>query len=226
VAERRVNGSPPRAVVFDLDGTLVDSREDIVRSTQHTLQVHGAEVLSGDVIATFVGDGARALLAGAFRLPATHPSLDGYLETFLDYYTAHAADYTRPMPGAIEAMGALSSYPFALATNKMRRTTDAVLEKLGLRDRFRVIVGGGDLPKHKPDPMVLTHVARELGVEPTSLVMVGDGHQDVLAGVAVGARTVGVLGGFGTESALREAGADVVIASLAELPRAIRQMAS
>jgi phosphoglycolate phosphatase len=216
---------PPRAIVFDLDGTLVDSRTDIVQATQHTLRMHGARVLDGDEIATFVGDGARSLLAGATRLPKEDPGLDAYLTTFLDYYTAHAADHTTLMPGALAAMDALAAYPLALATNKTRRTADAVLSALGLQQRFRIVVGGGDLPQHKPDPAVLTHVARELGVPPESLVMVGDGHQDVRAGKAVGARSVGVLGGFGKKAELIDAGADAVLEALDELPDVVADWA-
>ena len=212
------------AVVFDLDGTLVDSREDIVRATQFTLREHGARVLSASVIASFVGDGARVLLARAWKLPETDPALDAYLATFLDYYTAHAADFTRPMPGAIEALDALGAFPLALATNKPRRTTDAVLRELALAERFRCIVAGGDLPSNKPDPSVLQHVASALGVAPDALVMIGDGRQDIRAGKAVGAATIGVLGGFGTEEELVAAGADVILPSLHGAPAAVREL--
>ena len=216
--------APRFAVVFDLDGTLVDSREDIVRATQFTLRQHGARELPAEVIASFVGDGARLLLARAFDVPETAPALDAHLATFLEYYTAHAADFTRPMPGALSALDALREVPLALATNKPRRTTDAVLRELGLAPRFRCIVAGGDLPQIKPDPVVLQHVASELGVLPGALVMVGDGRQDIRAGKAVGAATVGVLGGFGTEEELVAAGADVVLPSLHDVPRVVQEL--
>jgi 2-phosphoglycolate phosphatase len=214
----------PFAVVFDLDGTLVDSREDIVRATQFTLRQHGARELTAEVIASFVGDGARVLLARAWQLPESDPALDAYLSTFLAYYTAHAADFTRPMPGAIETLDALRAFPLGLATNKPRQTTDAVLRELGLAPRFRCIVAGGDLPTNKPDPAVLRHVAGALGIAPGALVMIGDGRQDIRAGKAVGAATIGVLGGFGTEEELVAAGADVVLPSLHDVPRVVHEL--
>jgi phosphoglycolate phosphatase len=207
-----------RGVVFDLDGTLVDSRDDIVQAVQHTRRAHGAGALPPDVIASYVGDGARVLLARAWQLPEADAALDAYLVTFLDFYTAHAADHTRLMKGAHEALDALSALPLALATNKPRVTTDAVLTHLDLARHFRLIVAGGDLPKAKPDAMVLEHVAHALDVPAPALVMVGDGPQDIRAGLAVGAHTIGVLGGFAHRDALVAAGAHVIIDDLTALP--------
>jgi phosphoglycolate phosphatase len=106
--------------------------------------------------------------------------------------------------------------PLALCTNKPRITTEPVLAALGL-DSFRVVVAGGDLPEKKPHPAPLLHIAQALALAPRELVMVGDGAQDILAGRAAGARTVGVRGGIQAEARLLAAEPDVVIESLAEL---------
>jgi 2-phosphoglycolate phosphatase len=216
---------PARAVVFDLDGTLVDSLADIAAATNHTLAAHGRAALSEPEIAGYVGDGAPLLLARAARLDPAAPELQSLLGTFLDYYAAHAADRTRLLPGAREALAALSDFALALLTNKPRRTTDALLARLDLAPAFAVVIAGGDLAAQKPDPTPLRQIAERLGLSPQELVMVGDGPQDVECGRAAGARTVGVLGGIAAPERLLAAKPDAVIDSLAELPALVERWA-
>lgn len=214
------------AIVFDLDGTLVDSLDDIVAAANHTLAAHGYAALEPLELAGYVGDGARLLLARAARLAPEDPALEPLLTSFLERYTAHAADHTRVRPGALEALESLADLPLALCTNKPRATTRVVLERLSLARFFRAVVADGDLPRNKPDPMVLGFVAAKLGVAASDLVMVGDGPQDIACGKAVGARTVGVLGGIAAEARLLAAGPDVLVHSLAELPAIVRRWAA
>jgi phosphoglycolate phosphatase len=204
-------------VVFDLDGTLIDSRADIVDAVTFTLRENGGRPRTADEIASYVGDGARILLARAFDLPTTDSRLDEALETFLAYYGRHGADHTTLMPGTQEALEALSGLPLSICTNKARVATELVVDRLGLRGSFECIVAGGDLPERKPHPMPLRHIASHLGVSTRSLLMVGDGPQDVECGRAAGARTVGVLGGFSDEATLRSAKPDALIHGLSEL---------
>src|SRR6188768_2050255 len=166
-------------IVFDLDGTLIDSRLDIANSANHALGAHGFATLSSGEISTYVGDGARLLLARAARLEPSAPALDSLLSSFIAHYEAHPTDHTLLLPGAHEALTQLRHLPLALCTNKPRSISDRVLSNLRLPAHFQVIVGGGDLPKNKPDPLPLQHIARELGLSPTELVMVGDGAQDI-----------------------------------------------
>ncbi|HLV21815.1 MAG TPA: HAD-IA family hydrolase [Polyangiaceae bacterium] len=207
-----------RAVVFDLDGTLIDSRLDIAHAANAALVRAGRTALDPAEIATYVGDGARRLMQRAARVAADDPGLDRLLEDFLRAYEAAATPHTHRMPGAERALTALAHLPLAVCTNKPRRTTDIVLGELGLGPHFRAVVAGGDLPVHKPDPAVLRHTAALLGVEPAELVMVGDGPQDVECGRAVAARTVGVKGGIVPLERLVAAEPDVLLDSLAELP--------
>jgi phosphoglycolate phosphatase len=210
-------------LVFDLDGTLIDSRQDIAEAANHALQAHGLPRLSASEIATYVGDGARALLARAARVDLEAPVLDALLETFLAYYAEHPTDHTLLLPGAQEALTQLSHLPLALCTNKPRSITDAVLANLRLPVQFRVVVGGGDLPKNKPDPLPLLHIAEQLQLTPAELVMVGDGAQDIACAKAAGAHSVGVEGGIQGQEAMLSAGPDVVLKSLAELPAVIER---
>jgi phosphoglycolate phosphatase len=208
-------------VVFDLDGTLVDSRRDIIRAVEVALSTHGVAPPAPDVIAGFVGDGARLLVARALASPPNTPRVEAVLETFLDYYEAHPVDHTAPMPGALAALAALDSVPLAVCTNKTRRIADLVLSRLGISRRFAAVVGGGDTARGKPDAEPLLAIAERLGTQAPELVMVGDGVQDVACGRAAGAFTVAVLGGFGTEAALRAARPNLVISNLSELASAL-----
>ncbi|MCC6559472.1 MAG: HAD-IA family hydrolase [Polyangiaceae bacterium] len=216
----------PAAVVFDLDGTLIDSRGDIVASVNHALAAAGRRPLPAQVIVRYVGDGARALCARAAELPEAAPEVDAIVDAFIAYYTRHPIDFTRWMPGAQEALESLSDMSdmtLAVCTNKARATTDAILSALGVRSRFRAVLAGGDLPDKKPSPAPLLQLARLLGVGPERLVMVGDGPQDVECARRAGARAVGVLGGFAARERLIEARPDVLLQSLAELRDVIRR---
>jgi 2-phosphoglycolate phosphatase len=207
-----------RGVAFDLDGTLVDSRGDIAASCNHVLAWSGRAPLEERVIARFVGDGARALLARAFGIARDAPEMEALLAEFVRHYSANPVVHTRWMPGALEAMAELDrrGVPFALVTNKAREVTLPVLAALGVTSRFAAVYAGGDGPL-KPGPEPILEVARQMGARPEEAWVVGDAAQDVGAGRAAGAFTVAVLGGFQDEAQLRAAEPHVVIESLAEL---------
>lgn len=211
----------PGAVVFDLDGTLVDSRGDIVRACNAMLSALGRRTLPDETIASFVGDGAPHLVLQA--LTATTDSVAPGdvargLELFLDAYAADPIGRTRLMPGALEALDALAALPLALCTNKSRRTTLLVLDGLDLARHFALVVCGDDLEQRKPHPLPLQTVASHVGCAPERLVMVGDGPQDIECGRAAGARTVGVKGGVLPLERLLSARPDVLLETLHELP--------
>jgi phosphoglycolate phosphatase len=212
-------------VVFDLDGTLIDSRLDIANSANHALSAHGYATLSVSEISTYVGDGARLLLARSARLEPSAPALDALLATFVAHYVEHPTDHTLLLPGAHEALTQLSelNLPLALCTNKPRAIADRVLANLRLPVAFQVVVGSGDLPKNKPDPLPLRYIATELGLSPTELVMVGDGAQDIACAKAAGAHSVGVVGGMQAHDLLLASEPDVLLESLLELPAALQR---
>ncbi len=214
---------PARAIVFDLDGTLVDSRRDIAAATNHALASHGFPPLPELEIAGYVGDGARSLLARASRLGTKTPELDELLATFLDYYQNHPADFTKPTAGAERALEALRC-PLGLCTNKPRRTTMALLRALGWEERFAATVAGGDLPVCKPAPEPLLEIARLVQTPPGRLIMVGDGPQDIECGRAVGCFTVGIPGALIPEERLLAAGPHAVLRSLVELPALVAHL--
>jgi phosphoglycolate phosphatase len=215
-----------RAVVFDLDGTLVDSSRDIAEAANHALERSERPRLPHDELSSYVGDGAPLLLARAARLDVEDPRTAALVADFLDFYAEHPVDHTVLMPGALAALDALGALELGVCTNKPRRTAVAVLEGLHLTARFASLVAGDDLPERKPHPSMVLEVARQLGVSSSELVMVGDGAQDVEAGRRAGALTIGVRGGIQGTDRLVAARPDLLIDTLAELPAALTRLRS
>jgi len=187
---------PIGAVVFDLDGTLIDSCADIAQAANHCLAEAGLPARSEAEIRGFIGDGSRLLLQRAARLQPDDALLELMLQSFFAFYTEHAIDHTRLLPGAREVLGRLVALPRALCTNKPRVTTLAVLAGLGIASDFDVVVASGDAAYDKPHPAPLLRVAELLGIRVERLVLVGDGPQDVACARAAGARSIGITEGI------------------------------
>jgi len=217
---------PPTAVVFDLDGTLIDSRGDIVAALNHALLSTGRTPQPAQVIVRLVGDGARTLCARAARLPEDAKEVDELIELFLGYYKDHPLDFTRMATGAfetLEALAAMDNMVLGLCTNKHRLATAAVLAALGLEDKFGAIVAGGDLPEKKPHGAPLLLAAKKLGVNPASVVMVGDGPQDVFCARNAGTWAIAVESGFSATDTLMAAGPDVTVRDLLMVPSIVQR---
>jgi 2-phosphoglycolate phosphatase len=215
--------APVSAVVFDLDGTLIDSCADIASAANHCLAVGGLPTRSQREICSFIGDGSRVLLQRASGLAPQDPRLDEMLLVFVGHYTEHAVVQTQLLPGVREVLEALSDLPRAVCTNKPRVTTQVVLERLGIAPLFDVVVAGGDTERHKPHPAPLLRVAEQLGLDVADLVLVGDGPQDVECARAAGARSIGIREAIIVPlEKLRAAGPDRLV-PLAEVPEVIRE---
>ena len=216
---------PPVAVMFDLDGTLVDSRGDIVAAMNHALLTTGRAALTAPAIIRYVGDGARALCARCARVSESSVEVDELLAAFLIYYVEHPVEFTRWTLGAQETLDALAAMgmPLGICTNKPRVTTEAVLAALGIRTRFRGVVAGGDIAEKKPAPAPVLHVARQVGVSPDVCVMVGDSPQDVECARRAGMRSIAVTNGFSSRERLVDARPDVLLDSLAEVVDVVRR---
>jgi 2-phosphoglycolate phosphatase len=179
-------------VVFDLDGTLIDSCTDIACAANHCLALVGLPGCSEARVRESIGDGSRVLLQRVSGLELHEPRLEMMLQEFFVYYTEHAVDHTRLIPGAREVLDQLRHLPLALCTNKPRVTTTAVLEGLGIAADFAAVVAQGDVAETKPHPAPLRRVAELLDVPCERLVMVGDGPQDIECARAAGALSVGI----------------------------------
>lgn len=213
----------PRVLVFDLDGTLLDTSADIAAACNHALVATGRHPLKPEVIRKYVGDGARRLCGRVAGLTEQDDELDAVVDAFMTYYLEHPADEAKWMPHAREVLDEVRGVKFALCTNKPRRVTNLVLEAMGIAGRFACVVGGGDVRAGKPDPEGLLSIARALSVDAHELVMVGDGPQDVLAGRAAGCRTIAVSCGFTPRAQLAELRPDVILESLADVGEIMRR---
>ena len=212
-------------VVFDLDGTLVDSCADIAAAANHCLRAAGLPERSLEEVRSFIGDGSKILLQRAGDIGPEDHRLQPMLEEFFDFYSAHAVERTRLLPGALEALASVAEgWPLALCTNKPAATTRIVLERLRLRPFFSAVVASGDAEFNKPHAAPLELVAARMQVAAGELVMVGDGPQDVGAARAVGARSIGLLDDvFGHLAALQASKPDV-LARLVDVPRVVGEL--
>src|SRR5215475_1819936 len=189
-------------VVFDLDGTLIDSRLDLVHSVNAALRhIHRPE-LPDEVVASYVGDGAPALIQRALGPEAVDPSLVRKgLEFFLSYYREHKLDHTIVYPGVQDALAAIQKgngvpRKLAVLSNKPVNPSRAIVESLGLGSYFTQVYGGNSFATKKPDPEGVLRLVSEAGVRPEHTAMVGDSHVDVRTGRNAGLWTVAVKYGF------------------------------
>jgi phosphoglycolate phosphatase len=208
-----------RLVVFDLDGTLVDSSRDLATATNAALAevAPGVAPLSLDVVRSFVGEGAGVLIARSLAEAGIHKRVEEVLPTFLDLYRRCLLETTRLYPGVVETLDRLGGRILAVLTNKPGDLSRAILAGLGVADRFARIYGGGDFPGRKPDPAGLLLLLEDLGARPEEAVLVGDSAVDIRTGRAAGVPTVGVTYGLNPES-LQEAPPDVTISDIRDLP--------
>jgi phosphoglycolate phosphatase len=213
-----VSGRDARLVVFDLDGTLIDSGRDLACAVNRALQrvAAGAPVLPEEVVRTYIGSGARVLIARSLAGTGLALPVEDVLPVFLEEYGRGLLDATRLYPGTEEALERLRDRRLAVLTNKPGDMSRAILEGLGVKERFFRVYGAGDVDARKPDPGGLVRIAEEAGLSPRAAVMVGDSGIDVRTGRAAGALTAGVTYGFDTAS-FRDDPPDLLVSSLTEL---------
>jgi len=212
-----------KLVIFDLDGTLIDSRLDLVHSVNAALRHIGRPELPDDVIASYVGDGAPILIQRALGGEAADEALVRKgLEFFLSYYRAHKLDHTTVYGGIPETLAAIQQSTngtprqMAVLSNKPVVPSRAIVEALGLGRFFSQIYGGNSFATKKPDPEGARKLLAEYGVPPEQAAMIGDSHVDVSTGRNAGMLTVGVTYGFAPHTLLDNP-PDVVVDHAGEL---------
>ncbi len=213
--------TPARLFLFDLDGTLIDSKSDIARSLNRALESAGFSPLPLSKVSAFVGEGVHVLVTRALRevmrAEPEEEQVRHVAELYMKEYEAHPLDSTHLLDGVPEAFDRLWWASFAVVTNKPERLSRRILEGLGVADRFCIVVGGDSIPQRKPDAAPLQAAMSRCGAPPSQTVMVGDSAVDVRAGKAAGVFTCGVTGGFRDRAELESAGCDLIVASLADL---------
>lgn len=205
-------GPVVEALVFDLDGTLVDSRADLAAAVDAVRRDLGLAPLPAGAIEGMVGEGARLLVERALDGETRESVIAPALSAFFSHYDRLCLVSTRPYAGVPAALAALAGrVPLALLTNKPERFAVRILEALGLAGHFRQVVGGDTLPQRKPDPAPLRHVAAALGAPLERTLLVGDSRIDAETAARAGAPFAHVRWGYGRDREAEERGALLVI---------------
>lgn len=214
-----------KLVIFDLDGTLIDSRLDLVHSVNAALRHIGRPELPDDVIASYVGDGAPILIQRALGGEAIDDALVRQgLQFFLSYYREHKLDHTTVYDGVKQALASIQRASngnprlMAVLSNKPVVPSRLIVEALGLGQFFTQIYGGNSFATKKPDPEGARKLLQENGARPEETVIVGDSHTDVETGINAGLWTVGVSYGFAPHT-LEEQPPDVLVETPCELAK-------
>jgi len=215
-----------RLLIFDLDGTLIDSQLDLANSVNAMLRHFGRRELSQEVIANYIGDGAPMLIRRALGDPDDGHYMHEALDFFLHYYREHKLDNTTLYPGIREALAAVRwiennggrmERQFAVLSNKPVRPSSQILEGLGLRDMFVQVYGGNSFATKKPDPMGANALLEETGTPAEQAIIIGDSEIDVITARNAGTWSCGVNYGFRPDT-LKVVPPDVVIDTPRELP--------
>ncbi len=212
-------------IVFDLDGTLVDTRQDLTDAVNYALQKLGKPPLDVDTVTRNVGDGVRMLLLRTLQIEDEDLRMQGR-HYFIEYYSQHLADHTRPYPGISDVLNALACRTMAVLTNKSQEFTEPLLRQIGLDGYFAKVVGGNAGFPPKPDPQGLQSILQELEAEPETTIMIGDSGNDILVGKSVGARTCAVTWGYRPKEELLALEPDFVAEQPLDLVRIIENAAA
>lgn len=220
---------PVRAVVIDLDGTLLDTIPDLAIAANEMLAAMKQPALDVDLIRTFVGKGIATLvdktLAATHGVEPTPEQSASALAVFERCYAAVNGRHTAVYPGVFEGLTQMRDMelPLACVTNKAARYTQPLLEHMRLAPYFSQIVAGDTLPRKKPDPMQLLHAGKEFGVAPADMLMIGDSLNDAEAARAAGCPVFCVNYGYNEGRDVRDLDIDAIVSSLLEATRLIRK---
>lgn len=206
-----------RLLIFDLDGTLIDSKLDLALSVNATRAELGLGPIPHDLISTYVGHGATTLICRALGEHACDGEVERALAIFLDYYRLHMLDNTVAYPGVVEALEELRDKRLAVLTNKPVVFSREILAGLGIARYFSFIYGGNSFEQKKPDPMGVRKLMTDLNASPRQTLIIGDSDTDILTGRNAGVWTCGVTYGFGAHT-LAAVPPDLVLDDLRELP--------
>jgi phosphoglycolate phosphatase len=206
-----------RGLLFDLDGTLIDSTADLAAAGNWLRDREGLDPLSAEQIGSYVGDGAETMVR---RLLGRHEGdLEGLVDDYKKYYSEHCLDQTRLYPGVGSTLEQLRArgYKMAVVTNKPERISRRILDGLNVGACFGSVIGGNTCVNKKPHPEPLRMACGHLGLAPAAFVMVGDSRVDVEAGHNAGMPSVAILGGIGAQDLLHAAAPELLLERFTDL---------
>ena len=205
-------------LIFDLDGTLIDSKLDLAQSVNATRAHMGMGSLDISLISTYVGNGAPVLIRRALGTEASEGEIQEALEFFLEYYREHSLDQTRLYPGVHQALNRLSAAGkhLAVLTNKPVAMSRTIVQGLGIASYLFRVYGGNSFDFKKPHPVGVESLMQEAGIERASTLMVGDSSVDVQTARNAGVQACGVTYGFAPET-LHDPAPDLLVKSMEEL---------
>ncbi len=210
----------PDLLIFDLDGTLIDSRQDLTDALNRARAHFGLPSLDVAQVSGYVGDGVRRLVERG--MATTDPNVvEAALAVFRPYYAEHCLDHTRFYPDVPDVLDALAGRTLAVLTNKPEAPTRRILQGLGVAALFSPVIGGDSGPERKPDPAGVREVLRRTAMTPDRAIVIGDSLNDLHAARGAGVRACLVTYGIGAEADLRAAGPDLLLRRLGELPAAL-----
>jgi phosphoglycolate phosphatase len=207
-------------IIFDLDGTLIDSKLDLANSVNFTRQQLGLSVLERQLIFGYIGDGATMLIRRAMGEGLSEAEIQRALEIFLAHYSEHLLDNTTLYSGVAEALDELRPLRLAVLTNKPLKPTWAILQGLQIHNRFAVVYGGNSFEQKKPHPVGIEQILSDTGTARRRTVMVGDSYIDIQTGRNAAVATCGVTYGLASDT-LHEPKPDFLINDLRELSRVV-----
>jgi len=218
-------------LIFDLDGTLIDSREDLAISVNSLLNELGYDPLPLEQISSYIGNGANKLAERSLKAVGAIESMEDQnfnelYDRLLYYYGQNLANKSTVYPGVYQVLEKLSDHPMALVTNKPDRFTQPVLEAFNLDTFFSFIAGGDTYDQKKPDPYPLKMAMQSLHVAPDHCVMIGDGDTDIQAGQAAGMNTIAALYGYRSHTILKKLNPDYTVQSFRDLFPIITKLGS
>ena len=207
-----------RALIFDLDGTLIDSKRDLIHSVNAMLGEMGRAQLDEETISGYIGHGAPLLVSRALGSNAREDDLRRALQFFLAYYEEHKLDTTCAYPGVADSLAELSrkKVPMAVLTNKPVKISVRILEALGLATYFRAIYGGNSFESKKPDPRGANTIVSEFGASPRETMLIGDSEVDVQTARNARMIAVAVNYGFGVHDRTQHP-ADLYLEKLSDI---------
>lgn len=207
-----------KLAVFDLDGTLLDTLDDITTASNYALHKNGYPIHSKQAVATFVGNGIHAMIVRAMPPHQDAVRIRQVEASFRAYYIEHAAECTRPYPGIVQALRriAAAGIPIAVLSNKGQAIVTQLVERF-FADTVALALGQREAVPLKPDPAALRAIMNFFRVEPEACVYVGDSHVDMQTGRAAGVFTVGVEWGYCTKDKLETQGASITVNKIEDL---------